>query len=243
MSELFDDRQSFEPVPRPDQPNWVNEYFHQIDEILHQLETTIIEPTHVEPFRKYDGQLIFADGTDFNPYGGRGLYFWNSLKPGWVLIAPHGAIVITGAEFVDQVPAGLDLPIQITFGAGDGGPSEPLTLDALGATTCNVAARYQFSVNLQYGRIGAAGQTAELFFRPLLNGLAIGNSLFAKLENPNADVPVQFEATFPLDVGDVVTFEFYRDSTGNDSGELRTNVSTIGWVSSPSASITILTVG
>ena len=67
MSELFDDRQSFEPVAQPDQPNWMNDYFHQIDEILHQLETTIIEPVHVEPFRKYDGQLVFADGTDFNP--------------------------------------------------------------------------------------------------------------------------------------------------------------------------------
>jgi len=243
MTDLLDDRQSFSPIPKEDAPEWMNEYFRQINDYLSNLEDPVIEPIHVEPFRNYDGQLIFADGTDFNPGGGRALYFWNSFKPGWVLIAPIGAVIIQSAEFVNQVPAGVDLPLQITFGAGDGGPSEPLELDAAGNTTCHVAARYEINVNLQYGRIGAAGMTANLFFRPLLNGNPAGDSLFAKLENPNADVPVQFETTLDMDVGDIVTFEFKRDSSGNDSGELRTNISTLGWNPSPSASIRILMVG
>lgn len=39
---------------------------------------------HVEPFRPREGQLVFADGTDWNPGGGAGYYervggAWNKL--------------------------------------------------------------------------------------------------------------------------------------------------------------------
>ncbi len=42
---------------------------------------TIIEPIYTPPFRRYDGQWVFADGTFFNPGFGRGMYYWDSQQP------------------------------------------------------------------------------------------------------------------------------------------------------------------
>lgn len=78
MADTFDVHALFTPTPHADIPEWVNDYFRQIaSDILDARETTI-EPIHVEPFRKFDGQMVFADGIDFNPGSGRGIYYWDS---------------------------------------------------------------------------------------------------------------------------------------------------------------------
>ena len=78
MTDVIDERQSFSPTPHGDVPDWVNDYFRQIDAYLSQLERPLVEPEHNEPVRKYDGLLAFADGTDWNPSNGRGMYYWDS---------------------------------------------------------------------------------------------------------------------------------------------------------------------
>lgn len=40
---------------------------------------------HVPPVRYYVGQVVYADGTDWNPGAGEGLYVYKST--GWTLIA------------------------------------------------------------------------------------------------------------------------------------------------------------
>ena len=75
--------------------------------------------------------------------------------------------------------------------------------------------------------------------RYLLNGVQIGNSLAAKVDNANTLVPWSSSIQFTATAGDVVTVEIIRDSAGNDSGGLFSVTSTTGWNIAPCASVQI----
>ena len=81
---------------------------------------------------------------------------------------------------------------------------------------------------------------SNLFFRLLVNGVQAGDSVNAKLDNTNSDVPIQITTIADMEIGDVITAELVRDSGGGNSGQLVTLTPILGgWASSPSAIIRI----
>lgn len=46
---------------------------------MRHLDVTYSAPTKIS-----DGDVYYADGTDWNPGSGRGIYFYDSEVPGWV---------------------------------------------------------------------------------------------------------------------------------------------------------------
>jgi hypothetical protein len=149
-------------------------------------------------------------------------------------------VVLNAASFSTQAPSGTDSLMQIEFGAAQGGASDPVEMDALGSVTINRSDQYNVSLVFEFGRGGAAGSFALIFFRILINGVQFGDSRSAKLDNPNQAFPVQFSAPFDLLATQVLTVEFWRDSTGFDAGSLFSNNPVLaGTNDAPSASITI----
>lgn len=68
---------SFAPTAHGDEKPWLNDYFRHIAEEIRELQVLLVKsPQHAEPAKLYDGLIEFADGTDWNPGRGRGLYFW-----------------------------------------------------------------------------------------------------------------------------------------------------------------------
>ncbi len=85
MTDVLDDFHHFVPTPHADVPDWMNEYFTDIGRALLRANLrTLVEPQHVEPPRKYDGLFAFADGTDWDPGSGRGVYYWDSIGDEWI---------------------------------------------------------------------------------------------------------------------------------------------------------------
>ena len=167
----------------------------------------------------------------------------NGVINGCINGEPYGnaqeQVVLHGSDFTNQVPTGLDAPMQILFGPAQGTASDPVMLSAAGALTINRKKKYLLDVIVQYSRDNA-GAAAWLFFRIKKNGAHFGNSIFAKLDNSNSDLPVQFSSRLDLAAGDVLTFEMMRDSQGFDDGELLSTSPTPGdWAPVPSASITV----
>lgn len=151
--------------------------------------------------------------------------------------------ILMGSDFTSQTPTGTDAPLQITFGAAQGTVSDPVMLSAAGALTANKKKKYQVDVSVQYHRDNA-GQAAWLFFRVKLNGEQLGDSIFAKLDDANDDLPVLFSSRLKIDadlaVGDVLTFEIMRDSQGfNDGGLVSTTPTPGDWSPAPSASLKV----
>lgn len=55
---------------------WFADELRRIENALAYLEVASIRliPSHVDPFRALEGEVRNADGTDWNPGGGGGLY-------------------------------------------------------------------------------------------------------------------------------------------------------------------------
>ena len=61
--------------------NDFQEYVHraltQIAEALEAIEDVQLPVLHVEPAKRNEGQLALADGTDWDPGSGAGVYRWD----------------------------------------------------------------------------------------------------------------------------------------------------------------------
>ena len=150
--------------------------------------------------------------------------------------ASHTALVVASSTALSQQPSTTDTPLQVEFGVAQ--VTTDIDVSATGAFTFKTTGKYIISPFFQYGRTGATG-TSILVNRYLLNGVQIGSSLAAKVDNSDTLVPWSSSIQFTATAGDVVTVEILRDSAGNDSGGLFKVTPTIGWNPAPCASVQI----
>lgn len=151
--------------------------------------------------------------------------------------------VMTGSEFSNQEPSGLDTPLQVEFGIEQGGGSDPVQLSSAGAITFNQAGLYLFNGYGNFERQGSSGGVSIVAFRSLINGVQVGESKMVEIDKVGVAIP--YEVTVPLNVsvGDVLTWEILRDSSGINAGGLYTHTLLSSWSDIPSSAFTIWKVG
>ena len=73
------------PVNPQDLPDYLFDELNRLGDIVFNLDTFRLEPTNVAPTKPRDGDIRYADGTNWNPgSGGEGIYAyfnatWNKL--------------------------------------------------------------------------------------------------------------------------------------------------------------------
>ena len=71
----------YEPGPLPEQVEDLGGYvvseLKRLGSILLNLSIFRLEPVHIEPARPRKGDIRYADGTDWNPGAGEGIYWYN----------------------------------------------------------------------------------------------------------------------------------------------------------------------
>ena len=138
-----------------------------------------------------------------------------------------------------QEPTLTDTPLQIEFGAAQGSGSDPVQLLADGTVQINDTGTYDINVSLQYGRTGQALESL-IHFRLLVDGVQLGRTASAKLLSDKLVIPFSHTFVYNGTVGEELTFEVIRDSTGNNSGGLFAEPTTlVGLADSSSASIIV----
>jgi hypothetical protein len=77
----------FNPADPPADPKELQRYLRELNVVLSACITALaagrLEKTHVEPTKRNAGDIRYADGTDWNPGTGEGIYFYNSAGS-WV---------------------------------------------------------------------------------------------------------------------------------------------------------------
>tara|TARA_R100001530_G_scaffold79118_1_gene55230 strand:- start:759 stop:1016 length:258 start_codon:yes stop_codon:yes gene_type:complete len=73
------------PVPSKteDLPRYIFDELIRLQGALEENPTTFIEVKNVAPTRIKQGDIIYADGSNFNPGSGEGIYFRNAAGS-WV---------------------------------------------------------------------------------------------------------------------------------------------------------------
>ncbi len=78
------DRYIPESVPSTYDAAFLERELQRISNFLEDMEAPlfVLTPVHVEPVKKREGMVVNADGTNWNPGGGAGLY--QRLAGAWV---------------------------------------------------------------------------------------------------------------------------------------------------------------
>jgi hypothetical protein len=69
------------PSNPADLPNFLRDELVRLQTAINLLAMGHVDVTHVAPLKPRDGDFRFADGTDWNPGSGRGIYYYDS---GWI---------------------------------------------------------------------------------------------------------------------------------------------------------------
>lgn len=151
------------------------------------------------------------------------------------------SLVLNAEETLALAPSGLDVPLQLTIGPAQFGPSNPVQLLSTGEIRFNQAGQYMLSAQGLFERLGSSGGFALLHFRALINGVQSGNTQSIEIDKVNTFIP--YERTVPIYIstpGTEISFEIVRDSTGVNAGGLYpATVSTPGWPSTPSFAVQV----
>ena len=155
------------------------------------------------------------------------------------IIAPREpSEALLSHNFTIQEPTGLDSPIKIKF--GDAVVNDSISLDTLGNISILDTGYYDATVTMDIGRAGASGGVASIFLAAFVNDILFPNPISTRIDTPANVIAQQYRVAAPLDAGDTIHFEIYRDSIGVNEGGLYPESSSIGWGASPSARIRIL---
>jgi len=146
--------------------------------------------------------------------------------------------VLLAEDFDDQDPAGLDTPLQITFGPAQTG--DDVSIDVNGVITLHTEGSYLSFTTMYFARTTSAG-TSNFFLRTLVNGVQDGHPIGIEEADDASTAQIAFTglrnvATVPVEF----TFEAMRDSSGINNGSLSGLSSTQGWGEAPSARIRVI---
>ena len=66
--------------------HYVLDELRRLSEVLEGVENVQLVKQHVEPTKRVDGLLLRADGTNWNPGSGAGVYYWDGDASAWVFL-------------------------------------------------------------------------------------------------------------------------------------------------------------
>ena len=72
------------PVTPEDLPDYLFNELNRLGDVVFNLDTFRLEETNVAPTKPRDGDVRYADGTNWNPGSGRGIYaYFDDGTPAW----------------------------------------------------------------------------------------------------------------------------------------------------------------
>jgi len=147
--------------------------------------------------------------------------------------------VLDASSFVNQVPSGLGVTLQVEFGAAQGTISDPVQISSSGVITFNQTGTYFLNTFYNVQRLINSGGTSVFIYRTLLNSSQYGVVKGVDLTNIDEMLPIETSQLIEItSAGTVCTFEVQRDTPGANDGSLVTHP-TFSWSAVPSASIQI----
>lgn len=149
--------------------------------------------------------------------------------------------VLRAPSLVNQLPAALGTPLQLVFGSAQNSSADPVSINASGLVTFNVAGNYAVRIKLQCGRSGATG-VVTIASRIMLNSVQYGSSAAVRLDNANTIMPTESRVVINATAGQTLAIQIVRDSVDssiNAGGVYAITPATSGWAVSPSALLVI----
>ena len=136
-----------------------------------------------------------------------------------------------------QNPSGLDVALQVEFGAGV--VTTDATLSSAGLLTLHTPGDYFITLFTRFGRTADPG-TSIMLNRFLVNGVQGLNSNAIKLPDQDSVIPFSAGLIVEATAGTTFALQILRDSGGiNNGGLFRILPTTVAWNIAPSSTIVV----
>lgn len=136
----------------------------------------------------------------------------------------------------NQSPTAVDTALKIEFGAAQS--VTDVSLSGTGTLTFNTAGQYILDATLRVG--GGSSSTSIVLTRAIKNGAQLLHTKGVSLGNAIRVAQVTYDIIIDAQIGDTLSFELVRDSSGANAGGLIQTIPVIaGWTAAPSAEMII----
>lgn len=198
------------PSATEELPKYLKKELDELSAVINNQADGHQDRVHVAPAKPRDGDIRYADGTNWDPGKGKGYYHYDSDTSGWV---KHSLDEARGMFYdtTDQTPASANTAQAITWN------STGLTEDiSIGTPTSRIvfdkAGCYEIAFSAQV--TSGSSSSKDLWFWPKVNGVDVPNTTMKMTISDNSATQVFSRAAiFVVSANDYLEAYWAADST------------------------------
>jgi len=178
------------PVPSnpEDLPRYIFEELTKLQGALQENPIAFIEEKNVEPSRVKQGDIAYADGTNWNPGQGENLYYYDGTV--WRAFAGGSGAGDFGFFYdtTAQTPTLADTAYAITFNSS--GDKQGISIDGTDASKLNFTHTGKYYISFHASLSSSSANTKTVYFFPKINGVTSSQSTIVSTLHENGQKKV-----------------------------------------------------
>lgn len=233
----------YQPGSIPENPEYLGEFvireLKKLGDIVYNVASMRLEQLHAEPDKPRNGDIRYADGSDWNPGQGKNLYYYNGTN--WIAFA-GGSGAGSYAEFFDtsqQTVASINTAYPITWNGTDVTDSVSLNVSDTSKMEFTYGGIYHVDMSATIHSTSASSK--DVWIWPRINGVDVANSssMVNSLDTNNHRQTINRSGLFTIASGDYLQWMWATSDTDLD---LHGTAASAFGPAVPSATVTIVQV-
>jgi hypothetical protein len=232
----------YTPNPVPDNPEDLPQYllqeFQKIQAALEENPIAFIEEKNVEPSRVKQGDIVYADGTNWNPGQGENLYYYDGSV--WRAFA-GGSGAGDFAQIADttqQTISSADTAQAVTWNTLVS--SQGITINGVDTSKIEFSKTGKYFIDFSALVHSNNASDKDIYFFPKISGTDIaGSGIFNTIHSNNHEKTLSKAGIFNITAGQYLQVMMASDSTDLD---INVKAATGFAPATPSATITLIQV-
>ena len=166
---------SITPYLAEELPPYIKAELNRVSSSVNDLADGHIDKTHVEPSKPRTGDKRYADGSDWNPGQGEGLYFYDGTE--WIPYGNSSSGVGDFGQFADmtvQSCTAVNTATPITWGLT--GDTKGISVDDTITSRINFTHSGKYYVDFSCLLHSESSNSKEIWVFPRINGVDVTNS-------------------------------------------------------------------
>jgi len=233
----------YQPGSIPENPEYLGEFvireLTKLGDIIYNVAQLRLEQTNVAPEKPRDGDIRYADGTNWNPGQGKNLYYFDGTN--WIAFA-GGSGSGSYAEFYDtsqQTVALVNTAYPITWNGTDVTDGVSLNVSDTSKMEFTYSGVYHIDMSVTIHSTSASSK--DVWIWPRINGVDVANSssMVNSLDANNHRQTINRSGLFSLTSGQYLQWMW---STNDLNLDLHGTAASAFGPAVPSATVTIVQV-
>lgn len=227
------------PVSNENLSDYLYHELNRLSDVIFNIDVMRLEQTNKSVEKPRDGDIRYADGTNWNPGQGQNLYYYNGTN--WIAFA-GGSGAGSYAEFFDtsqQTVASINTAYAITWNGTD--VTDGVSLNVSDTSKIEFTYGGIYHVDMSATIHSTSASSKDVWIWPRINGVDVANSssMVNSLDTNNHRQTINRSGLFTIASGDYLQWMWATSDTDLD---LHGTAASAFGPAVPSATVTIVQV-